>query len=216
MSILNRLSVRLYLAALALLGIFAVAKALEGRAIPTELAQPRQRLEELPKTFGEWKGEKSPQDLDPRIFKAIGAKMATNRLYRERHGVVSLHCAVFLEYGVRTLHPPELCYQGIGYTVAESQTVSIGVGAGHTRAVRFLALEHGGQREYCLYWYQIGDTTFWDGDGQRRAVLALRGREVRPPLIKVMLATTARSPEEAAASLKDLAESVYPWTRDFH
>jgi EpsI family protein len=215
MSFFNNLRVRLCLAGLALLGIFAVAKALEGRSMPSELAQPRQRLEELPKTFGEWRGGEEPPP-DPRIVAAIGADMSVDRRYQVHQNSIALHCDVFLKYGVRTLHPPELCYQGTGYVISNSETVNVAGGAGHGRAARLLTLDHGGQRQYCLYWYQIGDMTFWDGDGQRRAVQSLRGRMVWPPLIKVMLVTNARTPEEAIATLKDLAEAVYPWTRDFH
>jgi hypothetical protein len=208
------MTTRLALASAALLASFGAALALQGQGMPTELAHPAQRLmQDMPKTFGSWIGTEA--DLDPRVFKAIGAEMATNRNYEQAQATVSLHCDVFLKYGVRILHPPELCYTSNGYTIASAETVSVPVRGG-PRLARLLTLDRAAQRIYCLFWYQIGDTTFLEGDGQRRAVLALRGQTVWPPMIKVMLQCSARSPEEAATSLKALASLLYPWTRDFH
>ena len=41
---------------------------------------------------------------------------------------------------------------------------------------RFLSLDREGTRVYWLFWYQVGDSTFWNGDGQRRVVHSFRGR----------------------------------------
>ncbi len=209
------LTSRLSLAAAALLAIFGAAHALRGWSLPTESARPVQRLSEMPMSFDKWKGE--DVDLDPRVVKAIGAEMTVNRRYKNRASAIDLHSDVFLHYGVRdTPHPPEMCYGGAGFAVTNSETLQIADSGQGGHAARLLTLDRDGARVYCLYWYQAGDVTFLDMDGQRRWFQALRGRTIWPPMIKVMLATTARSPDEAATSLTALANLVYPWTRDFH
>ena len=209
------LTTRVCLAAATLLGIFGASRALQDRAMPTELAHPRLRMDQMPKTFESWTCGDIDTKLDPRVFEAIGAEMVINRRYQQRQSVVDVHSAVFLRYGVRTLHPPELCYQGIGYMLANMETVQIAEDSRGGHAASLLSLDKDGTRVYCLYWYQVGDSTFWDGDGQRRVVQSFRGQTVWPPMIKVMLQTTANSPEEATMRLKSLAALVYPWTRDF-
>jgi hypothetical protein len=208
------MTARVCFAGLALLGIYGAAQSLKDRGMPTELAHPQLRLEELPKTFGSWTGDDSP--LDPAVFAAIGAEMAINRRYRDDRLIIDMSSAVFLRYGVRVLHPPELCYQGSGYTVADAETVQIEADGSGAHLARLLTLDGKGPPVYCLYWYQIGAATFWDGDEQRRVVRGLSGQTTWPPMIKVMLQTGANSPDEAQGRLKSLASSVYAWTKRYH
>ena len=44
-------------------------------------------------------------------------------------------------------------------------------------------------------------------------LLACRGRPVRPPIVKVMLQTSAATPDEAQKTLQSLAGEVYAWTK---
>jgi EpsI family protein len=208
------MTVRLFVSALALLGIYGAAEVLKGRGMPTELAVPQLKLDEMPKTFGGWKGDDTP--LDPQVFQAIGAKMAINRRYKDKLASVELHSDVFLNYSVRILHPPELCYSSNGFTVNDGETVELNATGEGSHPARFLPMDRDGARTYCLYWYQVGDTTFWTGDDQRRVVLSFRGRATWPPMLKVMLQTEAASRDEAQGRLKDLAAQVYAWTRQYH
>jgi hypothetical protein len=114
------------------------------------------------------------------------------------------------------VHSPEICYPSNGYRVINGEeTVFVSDRSGAHKA-RFIAVERDDARLYCLYWYQVGDTTFWESDGQRRVVQSFRGRDTWPPMVKVMLQTSAKSPDEAQGRLKDLASLVYAWTRAYH
>jgi hypothetical protein len=212
------MTVRLFIAAAAVLGIYAGGKLFTGQGMPTEPAQLQLDIEQLPRRFNEWTADDPRLDprLDPRIFQAIGAVKAIDRRYRDGQSQVDLHCDVFLNYGVRVLHPPELCYSSNGFTIANGETVEI-VGEGtRSHRAQLLTLDHEGQRAYCLYWYQVADTSFWNGDEQRRVVQSFRGRDTWPPMIKVMLQTSANSPEEAVGRLKSLAAQVFAWTSQYH
>jgi EpsI family protein len=172
----------------------------------------------MPKTIGPWVGD--DVHLEPRVFEAIGGQMAISRLYKMENTEISLHCAVFtkafMQYNVRRLHPPEVCYPGNGYTIENEETVQFEPARETIHLARLLTMSRDGHRVFCLYWYQVGTTTFWSAVDQRRIVDSFRGRTVWPPMIKVMLQTSANSPEEATTTLKSLAALVYPWTRDFH
>ncbi|MGA2616459.1 MAG: exosortase-associated EpsI family protein [Thermoguttaceae bacterium] len=210
------MTIRVYVAAAILLGINLVAYALKDRGMPTERASLEMKIQELPRQFGSWTAE--DRTLDPRVFKAIGAEMAIDRRYQDtKKNIVDLHTAVFTEYGVRIPHPPEMCYGGAGFRVTDTKTLDLRQDGSAGPPVQLLTLENPqGQTIYCLYWYQIGDATFFTGDGQRKQVRSLRGRTTWPPMIKVMLQTVATTPTEAEERLKALAAPVFAWTKEFH
>lgn len=205
---------RLFIAALAVLGIHAAALMFVGRGMPTELSKPQLALDQMPSRLGSWIGKDIP--LDSQVFQAIGAEMAISRQYQNRNGSVDLHSDLFLRYGVRVLHPPELCYSSNGFTVENGETIQIASADKASHDARLLTLSRHNVRCYCIYWYQVGDTTFWNGDDQRRVVQSFRGKNVWPPMIKVMLQATSNSPDDAQSALSALAAQVYSWTRLYH
>ena len=211
------MTARIYSAALLLLGIFGATEVLKGRGMPTELAPLRHTLDEMPRTFGIWTGEDIR--LDPQVFRAIGSQMAIDRRYRSRDGVVELHSDVFtkmfMRAGVRTPHQPEECYANGGFVVETSETVQLESPNKKPQPARLLTLSHDGNRVYCLYWYQVDETTFWNTDEQRRVVQAFRGRPTWPPMLKVMLQTSADTPAEAKQRLTSLAALIYAWTCEY-
>jgi len=208
------MTVRILIAAVCLLAIHEMAELLKGRGMPTEPAPLDLRLEEMPLSFDAWTGKDIP--LDPHVFQAIGAEMAVNRRYQNRSAAVDLHSDVFTTYGIRVLHPPELCYSSNGFLVEGGETMEISGKDKKAHAARFLTMTRNDQHVYCLYWYQVGDKTFWNGDDQRRVVQSFRGQKFWPPMIKVMLEISANSPDEAQKQLKPLAEPVYDWVCNYH
>jgi EpsI family protein len=212
------MTVRLFVAAIIMFGIYFGAESLKGHGMPSELAHLAVKLDTMPRALGSWRGTDEP--LDPQVFRAIGAESAINRAYRDEHVVVNLHIAaftdLFMQDGLQILHSPEVCYPGNGYVIANAETIDFTADDKPAHAARFLTLDHDGMRVYCLYWYQVGTATFWERDGQRRVVQSFRGRATWPPMIKVMLQTAADSPEEAQGRLKNLASLIYPWTREYH
>jgi EpsI family protein len=214
---------RVCVAIVGLLVIYGAAEKLKGRGMPTELAKPQMTIQEMPKKFGPWTGEDST--LDPEVFKAIGAKEAIDRIYRDKAGAeVTLHSAVFLEYGVQGVpHPPDICYPSAGYHINDSKVIDLiegeppdGKESKGTHPARLLTFEKDSRIVYCLYWYQFGDATVYDGGAQRKLILGFRGQTTWPPLIKVMLQTSANTPEEAQRRLLDLAAPAFAWTKGFH
>jgi EpsI family protein len=210
------MSARLFVAAFTVLGIYFGANSLKGGGMPTEMAHPHLQIEEMPKTFGGWTGEDTA--LNPEMFRAIGAAMAINRNYRDQQGnTISMHSAVFQDSGMRDLpHSPEICYPASGFRIVESRDIYLNSDKQSANPVRLITLERDGQKIYCLFWYQFGDKSFCDTYAHRRVILGLRGQKTWPPLVKVMLQSNSDSPQRAEQLLKNLAESIFAWSKDFH
>lgn len=211
------MTIRLFIAAFALLGIYVGVRWVKDQGMPTQPAPLEMQARDLPATIGEWKGENATLDKD--MFEAIGAEMAINRKYQDRNGrVILLHMAVF-EKSNRAQgppHMPEVCFSASGWKLSEPRYVSLDQSGATGNSAKFLPMERGGEMGYLLFWYQIDGTAYCSGDSQRRLILACRGRPVRPPIVKVMLQTSAATPDEAQKTLQSFASEVFAWSRSFH
>lgn len=211
------MNVRLIAATAMLLGIYGGARFLSGKSMPTEVINPQRHLKDMPRRLGVWQSKDDP--LDPYVFRHIGATDAINRVCRDALGnSVSMHVAVFNKYPVYGVpHSPEECFPSGGYHVLDTRSVTFNSSEQSPKSACLLSLEQHEQPVYCLFWYQFGDVTFSDAQTERRLVLGFRGRKTAwPLLIKVMLTTSATSPERAERLLDDLAKPVFAWTKEFH
>ncbi len=211
------MATRLFVTAAILLGSYASALWVRDRGMPTESAPLEMTPQDLPLALGEWTG----QDVttDPEVFKATGAKMVLDRQYRSRNGqVVTLHIAVFEKFHELSglPHAPETCYVGAGWHIGGTTPVSLDQ-RGATGNVGMLEqMTRQGETLDVLYWYQIDGSVYHMGFQQRSLLLACRGRPVLPPVVKVMLQTSAAMPDSAEKTLTSFAAEVFKWTREFH
>jgi EpsI family protein len=144
-----------------------------------------------------------------------------DREYRDRGGhVVGVYVAVFRNsdkaQGGGILHSPDVCYEANGWSVGNPKSLPLDHGGATQNLANLLPVKRLGETAYVLYWYQIEGATYWTGNSQRRLIRACRGRPFRPPVVKVMLNTSAASPGDAEQALKSLATLVYEWSRNFH
>ncbi len=210
------MTTRLFIAALALLGIYAGFRWAAGHGMPTESAPLEMKTEDFPLTLGDWKGEEIA--LDPDLFDHIGAKMVTSRAYRDRRGrTVWIDLAAFDPVGtvISLPHNPEECYPSSGWNIGEPTYVSLEQGGPTQNTAKLLPVERNGRTACVLFWYQVGGVAYTSNDRCRNLMLGYRGRPVLPPVVKVMLQTTAASAEEAEKTLTPLARDAFKWTREF-
>ncbi|MGO9109686.1 MAG: exosortase C-terminal domain/associated protein EpsI [Thermoguttaceae bacterium] len=211
------MTVRLCIAAVAVLGIYAGARWAAGHGMPTEPVPLEMKAQDLPTTLGQWKGEDVALDKD--VFKTLGAKMQVSRQYRDGRGQeVSVGIAVFdkSEQIQGMPHLPGVCYPANGWTLGEPKYVSLDQGGGTEHLATFVPIQRHGERSYILYWYQIEGTTYLNGDTQRKLFLACRGRPFRPPIVKVLMQAPGASSDDTEKTLKLLAGDVFQWSRGFH
>ncbi len=209
---------RLSLTAVILLSMYAGALWVRDRGMPTESTPLEMTPHDLPLTLGEWTGQHVTTDSE--VFKATGAKMVLDRSYRDDRGhAVSLHIAVFdkLLFGASgPPHLPEVCYPGAGWQLGEPKFIALGDAGTTDNSAKLMPAEKGGETALVLYWYQIDGKAYFSGDTQRQIVHGWRGRPTRPPIVKVLLQTSAANADKAEKSLTSFATEVFKWTRDFH
>ena len=80
---------RLFITAAILLGMYGGVVWVRGRGMPTDPAPLDLKIEDLPMTLGDWKGESIP--MDPEMFEAISAKMAIDRSQRVQNRRIGCH-----------------------------------------------------------------------------------------------------------------------------
>ncbi len=175
------------------------------------------KIDQLPMTLGDWKGESVA--LDPDVFRVLGAKMAMDRKYTDRRGrAASAHLAVFDRPGAAQglIHVPEVCYPAAGWQLGEATILSLTPSASPADQAKLLAVQRNSQNAYVLYWYQMEGKAYCTGDQQRKHIHSLRGRPTFPPVVKVMLQTDAANPDQAEQILMPLAKEIFAWSKDFH
>jgi EpsI family protein len=167
----------------------------------------------MPLQLDDWTGENA--ELDPKVFQALGADAAVNRVYRNVLGeAVTFHTAYWSNEDL-TPHLPQVCYSGAGYAIKSELPVTVDAKQGPIRA-RLLTCERDGRSNHVLYWYQQGDITYTTRSEGKEARRALWGEKVWPPIAKVMLHTSGLTDEVARKRLTELAAAAQTAIHDIH
>ncbi len=119
---------------------------------PTLLRKP---FEEFPRLLGDWQGRDSP--LDPDVRRLLGPGDFLLRLYRRPTPGPPLDLFVAYFASQRTgdtIHSPQNCLPGAGWTPLERGRVEIGLPDGRRITVNRYVIGKGLERQMVLYWYQ--------------------------------------------------------------
>lgn len=174
-----------------------------------EIVPPKRDLTQFPLHVGPWVGENVEPDETINI--RIGALACIDRKYTNPTGrQVFLH-SVWTEDYVR-IHYPQVCYAGAGWSQAASKTVTVEVSNAEPIKAQLVTFQRDNAQVYVLYWFQMGDRLFLDRvqhSALRRELCWFQKRW--PPLVKVMLQTSATNPYEAEALLREFASNTYAW-----
>jgi EpsI family protein len=182
----------------------------QGTVIP-----PRQPLRELPLALGTWRG--ADVEADEKVLHAVGADQIVTRSFTSSTGgQIALHAALWLDPDQWTPHLPKICYLGAGWKIVEEKTVLLEREGEPDVPVRLMTLEQQGQRIQTLHWYQRGENVYTDRNGARAARRRLWGESQWPPLIKVLLQTSAYDKKQSESRLRELAAFLLDWTQFHH
>lgn len=208
------LTIRFLVAGTAVVAIHMGVRALRGGGTAIEVRLPEQDLREMPLRFGSWKGEED--SLNPRVLRGMGAVAAVNRRYRNNAGdMVYLHGGIWDKYSLpHGIHRAEICYISEGYQVVNQEDLQLQGSDDSSFPARLLTVERDGQTLSVLYWYHIGDRVAVSYGDMRRAYWSLRTKRIWPPVIKVMLQTSAADTDQALDRLESVALPVFEWTRE--
>lgn len=213
---MNRLQIRLLVAAGLVLLVAAGVQLAGGAAKPANVRMPAVDFRLMPMELGSWRSERV--ELDPRIFNAIGAKVVEDRRFTNPSGaMITFHGAVFDDVEEGVYHTPTNCYRASGWTrISETEVLLEVAGA---RAVPVLLSiwqrQNAGvtERIFVLSWYELGDYCNIKGRWTMGMVRwKMRHTDPWPALSKVLLQTTIGEDEEASRrDILDLAARISLW-----
>src|SRR5574340_231612 len=195
------MAIRIAVTAALLLAIHAGASWISHGYTLTDIEPPKGDLKQLPIDLGPWHGENV--EADPRITGFLQALAEVDRKYRDPAGNEVFVHAVWTDDYVR-LHFPEQCYVESGWTQRATQQLTIPVADGRSIEARIVSFDRDEQPLQVLYWFQMGDRFIQDRWQHRAARQELCwGQKTWPPLVKVMLQTSAPDPQQGQARLEE-------------
>jgi EpsI family protein len=207
-------TVRLLIVAALVAMIHVGSLAMQQWLKPPNVKLPDWDLRDLPLTFGSWKGEKIDlESQDPRMLAVIGARLVVDREYRNvaTGQRVTVHTAMFDEYDVGMFHGPMNCYRSNAWQRDEEKRMDLQVPGGATVPISVSTWQRQADRVMVGFWYQLGGETILSRLDLGTVGLKLRGRESWPPLIKVLMQTSATESDTEEEGMRELAEYVYRW-----
>jgi hypothetical protein len=167
-------------------------------------------VDALPLELGAWAG--TAAELDPGVFKQVGALSMTNRRYSTEAGrQAAVHLATYATSEMLVPHPPNLCLTGSGWTILKD-----GWHNDRDRRYRLMLIERDGMRAAVAYWYQLGTDVAADRNDLRKILQKFRrDRTSWPPMVKVLLqAPVIFSEDDAIADCRELGAAIYEWVKD--
>jgi hypothetical protein len=201
---------RLLIAALCVAATQAAVWGLQRRTALLAAQTANFDVNALPLDLGSWTG--TVAELDPRLFKQVGALKMTNRTYHnDVRRQAATHLATFSTADMLVPHPPQLCLTESGWTILKDDWQTDG-----DRRYRLLLVEREGARSAVAYWYQLGTEVAGDRDDLRKIMQKFRReRTTWPPMVKVLIQVPVDFAEaDADADCKDLGAAIYKWVQD--
>jgi len=182
---------------------------------PRSIRAPRAPMTDLPLALGKWQADPqsaSEVGVDDKLFEAIGAQDVVTRSYTHPDGwTCSVHMASWHATDEWMPHPPEMCYRGAGYTLeAKSDDALLNHPTERFCESKFV-MPGSGFKALAIYWYQMGDKTYFNRDGSRPVRQSFWGSPERPPLVKVLIQCNDPESAERDRSVKSLADAVYDY-----
>ncbi len=176
-----------------------------------ECALPWWSIDDIPKGLGKWEGK--DVELDPKVFRATGARYTANRSYHDgTGGELALHLALYTQPGNGLDHQPPHCYLLNGWLQKEVVPMSLKDADGKRFDIWAGRWERDGKKILIAYWYQIDDRIIFNRLDMGLARFEMRNIEVWPPLIKVLLQINTESPAEDIEQLERVGQEIFDWT----
>lgn len=208
--------VRLAIAAVVVAIIFAGARysSYKGGAY-RHIRVPEESITTIPMEIGKWKG--TDVDVEEKLFRGIAAHEVVSRNYTNPafDEGITLHCADFNVFWRRVPHSPKVCYPASGWTTIKDDPFELEDPDGRPATAHLVTFEKDGTTIFVLYWFQFGDFVICNASELASARWEYRNEDTWPPVVKMMLHTSANRPERAVKRLKEFADELHKTTRTF-
>jgi EpsI family protein len=157
-----------------------------------DLIVPSVPLEELPLTIGEWHGEDVP--MAPRVLEVLGDGKFLDRSYSRLDGrggapPVDLLIAYFPSQRTgQTIHSPQNCLPGAGWTFESGGHIDLTDTAGQSHRVAEYVVTNGTAKFEVLYWYRSRGNDIANDYAAKGYLLlqSIRDRRTDGALLRIM------------------------------
>lgn len=188
-------------------GLFAAA------AGTTEAPVDRVGFHELPTRLGEWRGLDTEPFADD-VLAQLGVDDYVNRHYVDGKSgaLVALYAGYYASQRQGdTIHSPQNCLPGAGWSPVESGRVALNGADGPVEVNRYV-IAKGPSRQVVLYWYQ-GRGRIVAGEYTNKALLMLDAARLgrsHGGLVRLIAPVTPAGADEATAGLTAFANTLLP------
>lgn len=120
-----------------------------------EAVPPHENLASFPKTIEAWHGEDVVLDQATLDVLGPGDFLMRDYVRSSSEPVINLYLAYFpSQRAGDTIHSPQNCLPGAGWTPVESKQIAFAAGNGTTIPINRYIIAKGPSRELVFYWYQ--------------------------------------------------------------
>lgn len=198
---------RHYVSVLAIVAVMAGGRAMLVRH-PQPGDTPERSAFEVPGRFAGYEQVGEDVDVGDAIRRALESGSVLVRRYASPRGRPIQLTIVEAGATRRTLHFPQICFVGEGWTVNDQRSHPVGL---FFEAQR-LVLTKDGRREAVLYWFQTGDevTGSYFTNAWHWAMQQLRGGAPTSALVRVSTPIVDTGEDVAFAALDDFAVKLAP------
>jgi EpsI family protein len=136
--------------------LLATAFVLQSRG-DTDRVPPSEPLKLMPETIGQWSARDFP--LDDETLSILGKGDFLNRVYTSQDIAVPAPVSLFIGYFAtqrtgQTMHSPQHCLPGAGWTFDSQKYVTIHDVNGKNYNVGEYLISNGEIKQFVIYWYQ--------------------------------------------------------------
>ncbi|MGA2030840.1 MAG: exosortase C-terminal domain/associated protein EpsI, partial [Thermoguttaceae bacterium] len=143
---------------------------------------------------------------------ATEAASSITRSYQDSNGhAISMHLALFDDPDRGVYHSPTNCYRAQGWARLGGRDVSLQVPGRPTIQVRLSTWQREGDKILVLYWYELGENVLFERIDMGAVRWKMRGRATWPPMVKVLLQTSAAEAGLAQSQLLQIAAQIRQW-----
>jgi hypothetical protein len=137
-----------------------------------------------------------------------------NRVYKNQLGdEVIVNVGIWTKYNRGIPHAPDHCYPMAGWEIARRGKAMISSRPERPFRVKQFIFQRGTSRIAVACWVHLGDHVIIDSEEIRPMLQRLRQTGGKlPPLVKVMLHTSAPDIDQAEARLSRFADALLPFT----
>jgi EpsI family protein len=169
----------------------------------------------LPASFGGWTSKDTTDLVAP-----VDDDSLASRLYEQTLGRIYDNASVSgpsimmltahgaLQTNELSFHRPELCYPAAGFTLSQSHTLDLPLGAGVTIPVRCILADAPARRESIVYWSRIGEYLPTNSAEQRADRMKTAFEGYVPDGLLARFSAIGANPEETSAYVQAFIQEI--------